>query len=539
MKLLYKTTLVLFALSTSFLSAQEKLNLEIESAVSISDKTIPPLWMHSNEWGKYLNKAGTYGLLYLGGDYQLMKKKNFSLKLGAGGVLNTNIKTSFLHEAYLKGHFWFVDYSIGKEADSWVAYDESLSTGNFIISSNVRPIPKMTLGIKDYLPLGFTKNWLEIKGGMSQGVLNDERGERSNSANNVLLHEKWAYARLGNSKLQPYGGIVHSALFGGTRPDGTKIPIDFFATFFATGSTKLGGGEETNAAGAHMGIWDFGLYYKHEKFDAQFYLQKPFADASGLKLWRGENKDYTIGFLIYPKEISCLKGISLEFIKTDVQSDYGIPDPLYPVDYNGHKQGSIIWKRDIENDYDNFMFEVFGETSTGWSWPEVNRYMEVAMNEGYKFGGRDDYMNNGTYYSGWSYHGESMGIPLYHTYEATRQFDDGPLNHHLKFINNRVNAFHLGMEGDISKQVSYRLKTTYSVNKGSYAEEFTRRYSWDRVANFYYKKEKQQVYSLFQAIWKIKTVPGLELNGTLAYDFGDLYHSFGGRLGIVYRPHLN
>ncbi|MCU4176532.1 hypothetical protein [Carboxylicivirga sp. N1Y90] len=539
MKRLVFAGIIVFGIITALKAQVDTLSIKLATYGTLSSHELNPLWSHANNWGLFDQYGKSNALVYGGIKHTFINKSNFTLSTGFGGVMNADIKRSFLHELYVKGEVWEIDYSMGMEAYSPITYDEKLTSGFFLMSSNVRPIPRITFGFNDYIPLGFTKNWLEIKGGISQGVLNDDRGEKSNSASNVLLHEKWAYARLGNVKLQPYAGIVHSALFGGTRPDGTKIPIDFWATFMAKGSAKLGGGEETNAAGAHMGLWDFGLYYKHELLDLQFYWQKPFADASGMKLWNGENKDYTIGILVYPKEMSWLKGISVEVIKHDVQSDYGIPDPLYPVDYNGHKEGSIIWKDDIEGDFDNFMYEVFGETRTGWTWPEVDRYMQVAMNEGYKFGGRDDYMNNGSYYTGWTYYGQSMGTSLYHTIETADKYNSGKINKHGKFINNRVNAIHLGAEGSITSSLSYLFKASYTINKGSYAEEFAYRYSWERTPNYFYEDSKKQYYTMFGAVWKLEAVPGLAVNGTLAYDFGDLYESFGFRLGIVYRPKFN
>jgi len=35
--------------------------------------------------------------------------------------------------------------------------------------------------------------------------------------------------------------------------------------------------------------------------------------------------------------------------------------------------------------------------------------------------------------------------------------------------------------------------------------------------------------------WQMKNDWPVKIIGVLGYDFGELYHSFGGRLGIVYR----
>jgi len=515
----------------------EKLNIDASTHGVVASDDLRPTWLTANEWGMYDQFGKSEALFNIGASYQLLQNDVFSLIAGVRGIANVDIGQSVLQEAYLKGHLWFVDYSIGKEQYSPLVYNEELTSGMYLMNSNARPVPRVTLGIFDYLPLGFTKNWVEIKGGMSQGWMNDDRGSKGNSANDLLLHEKFAYIRLGNTKIQPYVGLMHSALFGGTRPNGTEIPVDFWATFMAKGSATLGGGEETNAAGAHMGLWDFGLNWSNDFGDIHFYWQKPFADGSGLRLYNSRNKDNTIGLLVYPKDIKWLKGVSVEIFKSDYQSGYGIPDPLYPVDYNGHSAGSIIWMEDIEEDLDGFMLDVFDETKTGWTSDEVLNYLEVELNEGHKYGGRDDYMNNGTYYNGWTYQGVNMGTPLYHTGEKVRKYAEA-LDEidQVVFYNNRVNGFHIGAEGRIRTDLNYRLKTTYTLNKGSYGEKFRGRGSWNRTSGYFFEEDKNQFYTMLELSWQTNWIKGMQLSALLAYDFGELYHSTGGRFSISYTP---
>ncbi len=117
-----------------------------------------------------------------------------------------------------------------------------------------------------------------------------------------------------------------------------------------------------------------------------------------------------------------------------------------------------------------------------------------------------------------------------------KEYNSGTLNNHSRFINNRVNGFHLGIEGQVTTDINYRLKSTYTMNYGSYAEEFLKRYSWTRIDNYFYDGGKSQVYTMMELNWRIPNLKKIQLNGTLAYDFGQLYHSFGGRLGINYTP---
>ncbi len=516
-----------FFFITQFMCGQDtKLTIEVAGYGTVASDSLQPLWNYANQWGEFdpMTKAeGVFtGKVY----YHFLDKKNVSLRAGVSGVLKTNVDNSFVQEAFLRGKFWWFDLSAGMEAYSPVAYNDELSSGMFLISSNARPVPKITAGIYEYLPLGFTENWVEIRGAMSQGFLGD-RGPKGNS--DVLLHEKWAYVRLGNVKFKPYAGLVHSALFGGTRPNGTKIPIDFWATFRAKGSAKIGGGEETNAAGAHMGLWDFGMYFPIKEWQGHFYFQKPFADGSGMHILDFRNKDYYIGLYLSREGKRTVSAISFEYIKTSWQCGLGTPDPYDP------DERHIVFPGDVK-DVDAYMLDRFGKETDGWTDKELTEFLEDEWNYGYEFGGRDDYMNNGMYYAGWTHHSMSMGTPLYHTASQVNLYaPDWAFRNRVIFINNRVNGFHIGLEGWFNEQLFYRFKGTFTNNQGSYGKEYHGRYSWEKTDNYFYTGGKNQFYTNIEVNWKIEENLPLTIIGNIGYDFGELYHSFGGRLGIVYK----
>ncbi len=535
MKIVKCITALIVCLNITSLSAQRKAQLDISLNGIVSSHDVRPMWLVSNEWGQYQQFGSAESMVSAGASYQLLKNDNFSILGGLRANYSTDLQKGTLQELFIRGKAWFIDYSLGKEQYSPLLYNDRLTSGQFLMSSNARPIPRITVGFFDYLPLGFTKNWLEIKGGMSQGWLQDDRIQKSNAANDLLLHEKFAYVRLGNTKIQPYAGLVHSALYGGTRPNGTEIPIDFWATFTASGSAKLGGGEETNAAGAHMGMWDFGFNWSHQQVDVHFYLQKPFADGSGLYINHGQNKDYILGLTIYPKDLPWLKGLSLETMRTDYQSGEGIPDPLYPEGYE--KQG-IIWLDEID-DYDQFMYDVFGQETSGWGKDEVKNYLIENENYGHQYGGRDDYMNNISYYNGWTYYGMNMGTSLYHTASKVKKYAESWEEfNQAYYYNNRVNGFHIGAEGCITKQLTYRVKLTYTVNKGSYGEKYRGRSSWEKTEPYFFTESKKQLYSMLEINWQLPIEKNLMLSGLVGVDSGELYNSSGCRFSLIYTPEL-
>lgn len=517
--------------------SQQKVQFNVESKIVISgNDNLIPLYQYTNQWGVLSPFDKGQALLLAGAKYNMLETEDMQLQIGVSGVLKDELSHSFLHEAYINGKAWgWINFFVGKRAFTPLSYNDELTVGGFFMNSNARPIPRATIGVFNYIPVGFLKNRIEIRGGISQGILNDDRTAQGkpNSADKPLLHEKWAYMRLGRAKIQPYAGLAHSAIFGGTRLDGQKIPIDFWPTFTAQGSEKIGGGEATNAAGAHEGFWDFGIYTSTQWANLLFYLQKPFADGSGMKIYRGNNRDYKIGLLSDFKKGSLIQSLSVELFKTDYQSGQGIPDPLYP---SNSSSNGIIWIDEIA-DYDVFMRENFGVQQTGWTKPEVLKYLRNNMNQGNNYGGRDDYNNNGSYYNGWTYHQQPMGMPLYHTYwQAKAYAPDWTPNNSVVFMNNRIKGCHFGVQGELSKNLSYLFKATYALNKGSYSEEYTDRYSWEEDADFYYKGGKRQTYTYFALNYKNSNWKGFGVQASFSIDNGNLYKALGGMLGIKYTP---
>ena len=495
-----------------------------------SNGKLNALYSYANQYGVYDQNYLNQSLLHLQGEATLVKKENYSLDLGVGAVLNNHWNSSFLHELYAKGNLWFIDYTIGKEAYSPLVINDNLSSGLLYWSTNNAPIPRALAGIFNYLPIPYTKGWVEVKGGFGVGVLDDERESYGKSY--PLIMDQFFYLRMGNSWIQPYMGLNHSALFGGKDAAGNPIPIDFWATFFARGSAKIGGGEATNAAGGHIGFYDFGLHVKLDNGSAQIYFQKPIRDGSSLYLNHGNNKDFTLGVSAKVDGTKWVKEISIEGFKTTYQSGPGMLDPAYP---EGHpKEGQLIFPNEID-DYDAFMKEEFGIEVVGWDQDDFTTYLENTYNHGYEYGGRDNYMNNGYYYAGWSYKGMIMGTPLFHTekqYESYTGFDYSPRQSFI--VNNRITGFHVGLAGDLATNLSYRTKFTVTNNFGTYQDYYQGAMSWNEVPNYFYKGGLMQYYSFIEISERNFLINKFSLRVSLGYDWGELYHTFSTGLTFSY-----
>ncbi len=512
----------------------------ISTLVSVSSDQIKPLWNYSNSWG-LVDPSGQADIyVKANGEVIFLNKENLVIESGLGVVVPSYNQNSIIHELYLSGSVYFIDYVLGKKAYSPLDHYDDLGTGSYLMSSNARPIPRISLGIFDYKTVPFSKGWLQVKGMISQGFLNED--PEYGRVGKVLLHEKYAFLRINKFFIKPYAGLVHSALFGGEYSDGSKIPVDFWATFCAKGSELLGGGELTNAAGAHEGFWDFGIDANTVVGKMHLGLNKPFTDRNGYALNKAFrlNHDFILLFDWEPVNFKFIDRIVLEFFKTDHQSGEGIPDPLFPEGFakDPSRVGQMIFPWLID-DWDSFMAESFVGIPTpegGWNEELFNQYWITNFNHGHYYGGRGDNFNNSMYYRGYSYMGQSLGTPLFHTKSMVMQYAPGwQPNNYGFFINNRVRAFNVGIQGPINEQWKYSMKFTCSLNNGSWAEKYYGRYSWILAPDYFFEKTKQQFYSHIEVFGINVFKTGLDFKGAVGFDFGELYRSFGLNIGINYK----
>lgn len=508
---------------------RDSLSFHAEWIGVAATKSLQPLWQYANKWGVFSPLEKSESVLIVGGEYGFICTDKFELSAGVGAVAKNFLDDGFLHQGYISGRLMMIDFEAGMRAYTPIAVDDRLTTGNFLMSSNARPIPKIGVGFFDYVVVPFTGGHIGVKGAIYQGwPLNDSNPQ---STKDVWLHEKFAYIRWQKHNIKPYAGLVHSAYFGGIASNGVKIEKDFWATFTASGSAKLGGGEETNAAGAHMGLWDFGIDYSSETAKMKLYYMKPFADGSGMRLFKGRNKDHILGLYYRSSNKHPVSGFSLEYVKTDYQSGEGLPDPFDP------DNGIGVWPGVItDNNFKEWMAQRFPDVDTdGWNRNTVYNYLRDQWNYGHPFGGRDTYLNNGMYYQGWTHKGLSSGTALFHTAEMANAYaPQWNTNNSMNFVNNRVVALHVGSEGWINERLSWLVKYTCSWNRGSYVEKYKNHYSWEVTPGYLFASTKMQHYSSVA----IDKIMGMQKNVnifvSLSYDFGDLYHSLGGQIGIGY-----
>ena len=434
----------------------------------------------------------------------------------------------FLHELYFNASWKGLYLQIGLNEVKNLYFPDELSTGNLFLSNNARTIPKVTAGILKYVDVPLTKGYLQIRGAISQGILESDR-----PVDNALYHEKYGYVRTQKLPINISFGFNHNALFGGTL-NGQELSSNFWEVFVGSSSSDSEfNGDMVNAAGAHFGVFDYGANLETDEIDIDVYYQQPWSRGSGLERFGAKNRDYVLGFLFNFKNIPWLDQLLYENVYTVHQSGAGLSDPfINGVGYNADQFAAL--------DYDEFVLENYGIVADGLTFSEFDEIVRFESNNGLKYGGRESYYTNVSYPFGNTFQGNVIGNSLFLTRNRVAALEpvngpnivDGRNNLNL-VVSNRVQAHHFAFGGKIS-DIEYRAKVTYAQHWGTYSGLYGgNRYSWELNRNYFFRDgAKNEIYYLMLA----KTLENIPLRisfeASLDVGFG---RSLGGILGLRYQ----
>jgi hypothetical protein len=486
---------------------------------------LAPLWHTARQEGRWNNLAGNQLIGTALTKLQWQPVNQLSVHALAEVDNASGFYNNYLHSGWVGITFKSLSLKGGKHLFDPIFTKAYSGSGSYLFGTNYRPVSRITLEIPHYVSVPFTHDRVQVRGGMSQGWLPDQP-----LSGDVLLHEKYAYLRWNGRKLKSYAGLNHSSLFGGER-NGNEIPVDFLATFFAEGSEKIGEGEASNAAGAHMGLYDFGIVHKSNFGEFHFYYQIPFSDGSGMRFWK-RNRDQIVGMNWIPRNNSWLNNLTVEWLNTSYQSGNGMPDAGALIDDKFVSLKTILRKDDISE----FMSQYFGIERSDWGDNEIFQVLKEDVNHGNKFGGRDGYMNNGTYPVGWSWHHYVMGNPFNITkYQLLAVAADREFQYPVFIKNDRFKGLHLGGGGAISSVLHWKMMVSFTRNYGTYFEQYKGRYTWTETEDYWFKGGRDQWYTMLELNWRPAKLPHYHFFGGLAYDYGDLFESAGLKIGVNYR----
>ncbi|WP_442589235.1 capsule assembly Wzi family protein [Pedobacter sp. AW31-3R] len=426
-------TFLLTTLTFNTIFAQKKpIKFEIESQSMGTTNDEVPFWMRSNQFGSVPLTGISQS--FIGRAYKefsplsttdSIHKKRKLLDWGFGFEGRANIgKGSNLQliEGYAKARIGVLNITAGRSRNVMgLNGDTTLSSGNFAISGNAPGVPRIELSIPEYYSIPVFDGLFSVKGNFLHGWF----GRKSiyNAVNSTAhyqdtyFHQKSLYVRVGKAdwRFKFYSGFNHQVVWGNEREIyGSAFKLSNLETFkyVLTGQAYGGKGTPRSKIGNQIGSLDLGVEYNFDAVKLSLYRQN-FYDVGALSKL-ANIKDGLTGITIENKNFNTQKNL-------------------------------IKWKKVLTE-----LFYTKDQAGYPWSKPTKS--------------GDEDYYNNYYYRNGWSYMNMGLGNPL-----ITRREDakDGQESRNEYFINNRVVAIHLGLEGAI-KDWSVLTKVTYSHNYGTF-----------------------------------------------------------------------
>ena len=446
-----------------------------------------PFWMVNRNWGMTPLEAGNF---YARGGIFHEQTLNSDWSWGAGidiaGGSGLPYGKVWIQQLYGQLDWKVFRLDLGSREIYTSQLDEYLSSGDMLASNNARPAPEVRISFNDYVLVPYTKGNMYFKGDFAVGKYLDGKWQESIAlpheqeyTQEVLSHHKAVYFRFGNmetkNKMQftfgfshyaQWGGILHRKKYDGMP--GYQNPIhqpnkikDFLRILIPQqGSEGSSASDSMNYSGGHSGSILTKFEYKlNASKQVDVYILKFFKDGSTMHDFR----DMMYGIHYKNTEKQLLSGVLLEYLYTKSQSG-----PIHMVTQD-----------------------------------DAHAYLRPTET------GNDDYYNNVDYTALFSYYGRTRGTPLFLSPGYT--CDDG----RLVFKNNRIIAFHLGLEGYFHPTLQYRILLSTWRGWGRYRRPFT--------------SVQTGFASELELIYTFPKVEGLQMKFAAGYDQGDFFggNTFG------------
>lgn len=380
-----------------------------------------PFWLEMNRLGQ-VDDQSRVQQIFLFDWRQSAGSRNakFFFDYGASLAGRLSGESSIYAEQYWgrirSGRFYLL---AGAKAEPLWEGGLSHTNGNFFLSNNARPNPRVELGVENFPPVRtgwFNRFSFDVS--YSEYFLLDDR-----IVDNANLHHKRVMINYRiNRQFTFHAGLDHWVFWGGTSPDSEigKIPGFKYYLRYILGR---GGGknspetDQNNKAGNQLGQNLFQLDFKQPDYELKVYYQHLFEDGSGFLFHNIQDGFWGISFRRF-KEKPLVQRVIIEYMNTMNQSG-----PYHKYAPDPSKPDLLIGK------------------------------------------GRDNYFNHGVYRSGFVSYNRMIGSPLF-----VPTVVDGVST---GFESTRVQGIHGGMDGYLSEQVYWSGRGTYSRYYGRYDAPFS------------------------------------------------------------------
>ena len=423
MKLRYYPTLILL-LGTILLQAQgqsDTLRYTLNTRFNGSSGSHSSFLSTANQYDRF---SFSPNAVTLWGTLHKTIEANKTYDYGFGLELDDNYskgeKRFFPGEFYVQGKVHFLNIYAGSKHQVYGNQDEDLSSGGMLWSQNSRPVPKIAIESNGYIPVPYTKGYMELKGGLSHGCFYNDGGIQ-----NLLLHHKYAYIRLGGSfPINISYGLQHVVQWGGKSSKYGTMPVtwnNYYRIFMGkSGNSTANLSDQINTLGNHIISQNLGLDIKTKPILISMY-------------WQNISEDLPVKLMSKSPNIEDgLWGMSARI-------------PRF-------------------KPFSHFVLEYLSTTDQNGPWHDL---------DGIIYGGQDNYYNNGLIPNGWSYRGMTIANP----WITSPKYNE---NGATSIVNNTVRLYYFSGEG-IFKSLNYRITLAYSKNWGHTKplyESYDKQFSW-------------------------------------------------------------
>lgn len=463
--------------------------IEMQASLATSHT---PLWLNANKYG-LSSLSSSNGYLRAAVERPLRKEteKKWDYAYGLDLALAYNYTSTFVvQQAYVEGRWLHGTLTIGSKEQPMELKNNLLSSGSQTLGINARPVPQVRLALPDYWVVPLTKGWLSLKGHIAYGRTTDGSWQEDFAATgskyttNTFYHSKAGYLKIGNEeRFMPVSlelGLEMGAQFGGTSYNANGCDevkneegLKAFWHAFIPGGSETVESQYKNMEGNQLGSYVARLNFDYDDWYLGIYGDHYFEDQSAMFL----------------------------------------------VDYDGYGEGDE-WNERKKSRYFVYSLKdiMFGAELKLKSYPFINdivfEYLYTKYQSGPIYhdhtqsisdhiGGNDDYYNH-YIFSGWQHWGQVMGNPLY---LSPIYNDDGT----IVVKDNRFHAFHLGISGNTSDYLGYRMLLTFQRGLGRYADPYEKPRD-----NFSAMAETTYAFPSYTALkgWIVKLAVGID-NGRM------------------------
>ena len=332
------------------------------SAVA-SSGACAPFWLWANENGN-ISSAPFSGNISAGVFKRATRPNrwyDYDFGVVLAGRFDTERSTGYFRQLYAHTRLYIIDITVGVKPIMTGAQNPDMSMGGLLFSGNAQHIPRLSIGIDEYLPFPGLYGYVEVKGGLTHGWFVDDSYLDSIATPKALLHYKFAGLRLGGKlPVNISYEIHHAAQWGGISPQygPNEVSWNTYKHIFLARGGGNNASDQMNAEGNHIGFQQLALTVKRPLWTVTAYWQTLFEDKSADLIGRSNQADGLWGVTMHQQVFPFIHSVTYEFLNTTAQ--------------NGpwHDRDGLVW------------------------------------------GGRSGYFNNSNYQQGWTHFGRTIGNPM-------------------------------------------------------------------------------------------------------------------------------